>query len=154
MILDSRINAHKALVKAIKSASKKPSVFIQASAVGYYGNRTDEVLTETSSPGNDFTAQVCMQWEDSTAEVESMNIRRIVVRTNGMVLGKNGGTLPFILLPYRLFIGGSLRKENQWISWIHTDDEIQVIQFLLDQQNALSVYNCSSPQPIRSKEFS
>ncbi len=153
LILESRLNAGKALIQAINNASHKPSVFIQASAVGYYGDRGDEVLTELASPGNDFTAQVCSQWEKCVSELDALNIRRIIIRTAGMVLSMAGGAFPYMLFPYRLFVGGPLGSGNQWVSWIHIDDEIKALRFLLDADNAQGIFNLSAPQPVTNKEF-
>ncbi|NMC12231.1 MAG: TIGR01777 family protein [Chloroflexi bacterium] len=154
LILQSRINSGNALVQAIKSSHKKPQFFIQASAVGYYGNRGDEILTESSPPGKDFVSQICIPWEKSTAELDTMNIRRVIIRTAGMVLGNNGGALPFLVYPYRFYLGGPLGSGKQWVSWIHIEDEIRVIRYLLDNQKAEGVFNCSSPNPIINREFS
>ncbi len=153
-ILESRLNSGKALVQAVKNSPNKPSTFIQASAVGYYGDRGDEILTESSFPGNDFAASVCIPWENSTLDIEKMNVRRIIIRTAGLVLSKGGGAFPYLLFPYRLFVGGTLGSGKQWVSWIHIKDEIRAIQFLLENQNAKGVFNASAPYPVSNREFS
>lgn len=154
LLLESRLNSGKALMDAIRNASRKPAVFIQASAVGYYGNRGNEILCEESLPGNDFTSQLCIRWEESIAELDSLNVRRIIIRTAGMVLGKSGGAFPFLLLPFRFFIGGPLGSGRQWMSWIHLVDEILAIRFLLENENAQGIFNLCAPNPITNKEFS
>ncbi len=154
LLLESRLNSASALLQAIDNASHKPSVFIQASAVGYYGNRGNELLTEWSSPGNDFTAQLCIQWENSVSNLNELNIRHVIIRTAGMVLGRSGGAFPYLLLPYRFYMGGPLGSGNQWVSWIHIDDEVRAIRFLLEKNNAVGVFNLSAPQPVINKDFS
>lgn len=152
-LLESRINATNALVQAINNASHKPSVFIQASAVGYYGDREDEFLYETASPGNDFAAQLCKQWEEGLLKLKTSHIRQVILRTAGVVMGKTGGAFPFLLLPYRLFMGGPLGDGKQWMSWIHIDDEIKAIRFLLETDHAQGVFNVCSPNPVTNIEF-
>lgn len=153
LLLESRLNAGKALMQAIKDASHRPSAFIQASAVGYYGDRDVEVLNEAASQGSDFTSQLCSHWESSVSELDILRIRRVIIRTAGMVLGKAGGAFPYLLLPYRFFIGGPLGNGKQWMSWIHIDDEIKAIRFLLETNNAQGIFNLCAPQPVTNKEF-
>ena len=153
IILNSRVNAGKAIVQAIESASTKPAVLIQASAVGYYGgNRGDAILTEESATGTDFLAHVCTAWEASTAAVEAMDIRRPVIRT-GIVLSNQGGAWPKIKFPFSLFVGGPLGSGNQWYPWIHIDDEVRAIQFLLQEESATEVFNLSAPEPQRNRDL-
>jgi len=153
LLLESRLNAGNALMQAIQESSHKPSVFIQASAVGYYGDRGNEILTEVTSPGNDFTSQLCIQWEEGIAQLDNLPIRRVVIRTAGIVLEKSGGAFPYLLLPYRLFVGGPLGSGKQWMSWIHIQDEIMAIRFLLANDSAKGVFNLCAPQPITNNEF-
>src|SRR4030042_5310170 len=105
-LLNSRLNAGRAIVQAIEIAANKPKVLIQASAVGYYGDRGSEVLDEQAGAGRDFLANVCFQWEAVTASVENLGVRRVIIRTAGMAMSTQGGTLPFMLLPFKLFAGG------------------------------------------------
>ena len=140
-ILNSRVQAGQAVVGAIKSATKKPGVLIQSSAVGYYGPRGSEEITEEAKAGSDFLAKTCIAWEASTAEVEKLGVRRVLIRT-GVVLDKTGGALPQMMLPVKLFVGGPLGGGRQYFPWIHLDDEVAAIRFLIDQQ-----YSERSVQP-------
>lgn len=151
-IIQSRTDAGQALVTAIKSAAKKPEVFIQASAVGFYGSHGDQVISESTPGGSDFLAEVCQVWENSTLEVEKMGIRRAVIRT-GLVLAPEGGILPMMLLPFRLFVGGPIGDGNQAIPWIHLEDEVNAIRFLLENKETQGEYNLSAPNPISNADF-
>ncbi len=148
----SRVNAGKAIVEAMKAAEKKPRVVIQSSAVGYYGPRGSEEITEDSGAGSDFLASVCKDWESSTAELDGMHVRRVIIRT-GVVLDKNGGALPKMVIPIRMFVGGPLGSGRQYFPWIHLYDEVAAIRWLIDNSNAHGVYNLSAPQPLTNKEF-
>src|SRR5512136_1915747 len=108
LIRDSRVNAGMAVGQAIEAAKQKPRVLIQASAVGYYGVRGDEEITEDTPAGSDALARICLDWEATTANVEKMGVRRAVIRTAGVVMSTQGGALPFMLLPFRFFAGGRL----------------------------------------------
>jgi uncharacterized protein (TIGR01777 family) len=149
-ILSSRINAGKAITEAIQTAAVKPRVLIQSSAVGYYGPRGDEELTEHSTPGHDFQAEVCKAWEASTASIE--RVRRAVIRS-GVVLSLDGGALPRIVQPVRLFVGGSLGSGRQWFSWIHIKDEVKAIRFLIENETLDGVFNLSAPNPLTNSQF-
>ncbi len=153
-IRQSRFNAGKAVVEAIRAAKVKPKVLVQASAVGYYGSRGDEKLTEESAPGDDELARICLEWEASTAAVEAMGVRRAVIRTSGVVMSTEGGAFPFMMLPFRLFIGGPIGNGKQWFSWIHIDDEVKAIRFLIEHPNASGAFNLTAPQAITNAEFS
>jgi hypothetical protein len=153
LIRDSRVDAGQALVAAIRAAQSKPRVLIQASAVGYYGPCGDELITEESPPGKDFLAQVCVQWEASTAPVEDMGVRRAIIRT-GIVLSQQGGALPRMLLPFKLFVGGPLGNGKQYFPWIHIQDEVRAIRFLLELDQASGAYNLTAPNPPTNAEFS
>lgn len=151
-IRESRVNAGKAIVEAVKAAEKKPRVVVQSSAVGYYGPRGAEEIAEDSSAGSDFLANVCKDWEASTAELDSMGIRRAIIRT-GVVLDKNGGALPKMVMPVKMFVGGPLGSGKQYFPWIHLHDEVTAIRWLIDNPNASGVYNLSAPKPLTNKEF-
>lgn len=151
-ILESRVNTGQAVVEAVRAAAQKPGVVIQASAVGYYGPRGDEIVTEETVPGSDFLAGVCKEWEASTAEVEAMGVRRATIRT-GLVLSREGGALPRILLPFRLFAGGPLGSGGQWWSWIHVADEVGAIRFLMETEAAGGPFNLTAPNPVTNAEF-
>lgn len=152
-IRSSRVNAGKAIVQAIERARVKPRVLVQSSAVGYYGIHEDEILTEQSPPGNDFLASVCVDWENSTAAVEGMGVRRAVYRT-GLVLGRWGGVLPLMSLPFQFFVGGKLGSGKQWMSWIHLADEVAALKFLIMTEAARGAFNLTSPNPVRNADFS
>jgi len=151
-ILESRVNAGKAVVEAVRSAAKRPSVLVQMSAVGYYGPQGDEAVGETTAPGTDFMARVCQAWEQATAEVERLGMRRVVVRT-GLVLSMRGGLFPVVLLPFRLFIGGPLGGGRQVFSWAHAEDHRRALRFVIEKQDASGAYNLTAPQPVSNSEL-
>jgi uncharacterized protein len=150
-ILQSRLAAGRAIVEAVTLSARKPRVVIQASGIGYYGNRGDTVLDETSSAGTGFLSDVAIQWEKSTAPVEALGVRRAIIRT-GIVLG-GGGFLSRVLLPFKLFMGGCMGSGRHWLSWVHMEDEVSAICFLLEQDAAQGAFNLSSPQPLNAKDF-
>lgn len=154
IIRESRIQSGLAIRQAIEQAEKKPEVLIQASAVGYYGQEhDDEIITEESSPGTDFLAKVCFDWEITTAPVTQMGVRRAVIRT-GIVLSNYGGAFPKMKLPFRFFAGGSLGSGKQWMPWIHIVDEVRAIQYLLNHKNLDGPFNLSAPNPVTNQKFS
>ncbi|MEK6602387.1 MAG: TIGR01777 family oxidoreductase [Candidatus Binatota bacterium] len=148
----SRIDTTRAIVRAIAKAKEKPKFLLNASAVGYYGPHGDETLTEGSSPGNDFLARICADWENEAKKAEDYGLRMIRLRT-GIVLGKGGGALAKMVFPFKLFVGGHLGKGKQWMSWIHMEDEIGLIFFLLENPEAHGVVNATAPNPVTMKEF-
>jgi uncharacterized protein (TIGR01777 family) len=149
-ILQSRLKAGHAVVEAVEGAEQKPGVVVQASAVGYYGPSGDEILLESSPPGDDFLARVCIAWEETTAPVEGMGVRRAIIRT-GFVLSDKGGGFPTLLIPFKLFAGGPMGNGEQWVSWIHIEDEVRAIQYLIENQDASGVYNLTAPNPVRNR---
>ncbi|MBN2408828.1 MAG: TIGR01777 family oxidoreductase [Candidatus Aminicenantes bacterium] len=151
-IVMSRLNAGQAVVDAVRRAPAKPEVVIQASAVGYYGSRAHEALDESASAGRGFLAGLVRNWEDSTAEAERYGVRRVVIRS-GLVLDADGGVLPRMLRPFRLFAGGPLGSGRQWLSWIHLRDEVGAIRFLLERQDLSGVFNLTAPKPLMMIEF-
>ena len=154
LISDSRLDAGNILVEAIQAAEKKPTTFIQASAVGYYGTtNNDHELTEESLSGNDFLAKVCFDWELSTAPIERMGIRRVLLRT-GIVLSNEGGAFPRMVLPFKMYAGGPLGDGEQWLPWIHHEDQAAAIYFLLKNEEANGPFNLSAPEPLINREFS
>jgi hypothetical protein len=153
LIQDSRVNAGSAVVDAVSQASKKPGAVIQSSGVGYYGPHGDEVLTEEASPGNDFLARLAHeQWEPSTAAVEDMGVRRVIIRS-GVVLDAKQDALPRMLLPFRLFAGGRIGSGRQWHSWIHLADEAAAIRFLIENKEASGPFNLAAPNPLTNAEL-
>ena len=151
-IRQSRNNAGQAVVEAVLAAAKKPAVVIQASGVGYYGPHGDEVITEETPPGHDFQAQVAVDWENSTAAVEAAGVRRVIIRS-AVVLAREGGALPRMLLPFRLFAGGTYGNGRQWLPWIHLADEVEAIRFLLENDAAHGPFNLSAPSPLTNRQF-
>jgi uncharacterized protein len=150
--LQSRVAAGSALVAAIQASKHKPGTFIQASAVGYYGLHSDEIINESAKAGKDFSAQLCVDWERSTLPVEEMGVRRLIIRS-GIVLSSHGGVLPRMALPVRMLIGGPLGSGRQGIPWIHIDDEVAAIRFLLENDRLSGVFNLSAPNPISNANF-
>jgi len=149
----SRVDAGHALVDAVRQTRNKPRVLVQASAVGYYGLRGDDMLTEDASPGDDYLAQVCVAWENSSSAVEAQGVRRAIYRT-GLVLARRGGILPLMALPFQFFIGGRVGDGKQWMSWIHLADEIAAIKTLIQNENARGAFNLVAPNPTRNADFS
>ncbi|MBZ0295269.1 MAG: TIGR01777 family oxidoreductase [Anaerolineae bacterium] len=152
-ILQSRLDAGKAVLEAIEQAETKPKVLIQASAVGYYGaRRANDEITEQAAAGNDFLADVCKQWEASTEDVERIGVRRPAIRT-GVLLSKEGGALPRLALPFQMFVGGPMGSGKQPVPWIHMDDVISAIRFLMTHPTATGPFNLTAPNPVTNAEF-
>jgi hypothetical protein len=149
----SRINSTKALINAIAKARVKPKFLLSSSAVGYYGPHGDEILTENSSPGNDFLSRLCVEWEDEARKAEAHGLRVVRVRT-GIVLGKGKGALAKMVPPFRLFMGGPLGSGKQWMPWIHIDDQIGLITCLMENDNAQGAFNATAPEPVTMEDFS
>lgn len=152
LIKDSRIQAGQAVYEAIKAASNKPSVLIQASALGYYGETGDQKITEESPAGSDFLAQVCVEWENITKDVEAMGVRRAVTR-GGVVLSNDSGAFPRVVFPFRFFVGGPLGNGKQWFPWIHLEDEVRAIRFLIENGRASGAFNLCTPNPVTNRQF-
>ncbi len=153
VILESRLNASRAVIQAVKAASRKPRVVIQASAVGYYGPRGDEEVTEETAPGSGFLARVTSECENSVASLEATGVRCVVVRT-GVVLSARGGALPRMLLPFRLMAGGTFGSGRQWFPWVHIADEVGAIRFLIENETARGPFNLTAPAPLTNAAFS
>lgn len=150
-ILESRVNAGEHIVRAVKLGAAMPAALIQGSAVGYYGPRGTKLLDEDTPSGDGFLAEVTRQWEASTAPLEEMGIRRVVIRT-GMVLG-DGGALARMLPPFRFFMGGPPGDGFQGVSWIHMADEVGAIRFLMEHTECRGAYNLTAPTPVRFRKF-
>lgn len=149
-ILDSRVQGTRNLLESLK-ASKQLNVIVAASAIGYYGDRSDELLTETSQPGNDFLADVCQQWEEPYREREPQ-VRTVILRT-GVVLSGIGGAFLKMLAPFQLGFGGVLGDGNQWLSWIHLDDIVEAYRQAIKDEKWAGIYNAVAPVPVTNKEF-
>jgi uncharacterized protein (TIGR01777 family) len=152
LIRDSRVLGTKNLVNALAQLSSRPKVLISASAIGYYGDRGEETLTEDAAPGSDFLAQVCRDWENEALKAESLGMRVVRLRI-GLVLGRGGGTLQALLPLFRVGLGGPLGSGRQWWSWIHRDDLCRLIVQILANENVSGPVNATAPQPVRQKEF-
>jgi len=151
-LVQSRVNSGIVLTKAIEMAGAKPAVFIQASGIGFYGTHQEKSLNESDDGGDDFSANLCKEWEAASQPVELMGVRRVIIR-NGVVLSTKGGALPLLLLPYRLFVGGSFGDGHQIYSWIHITDEANAIQFLIHHNLTNGVFNLTAPNPLSNEEF-
>ncbi len=154
-IFDSRVSGTRVLAEAVGESfrqSGKPDVFISASAIGYYGNRGDEVLTENSPSGGGFLAEVVRRWEDATEPAQKAGVRVFIPRI-GMVLSREGGALKKMLLPFRLGLGGKMGSGEQWISWITTTDLVRLFLRALDDSSLEGIYNAVTPQPVRNRHF-
>jgi uncharacterized protein (TIGR01777 family) len=151
-IWDSRVNSGRAIVQAVVRAKHKPRLVIQASAVGYYGSKGDEVLDEKSMKGTGFLSDVVQAWENSTKDVEAHGARRLIIRS-GIVLGRGSKILSLLKIPFKLFVGGYAGSGKQWLSWIHIEDEIRIIRFLIDNPQIIGKVNLVSPEPVKMKEF-
>ncbi len=148
----SRVENGRALASALRLAQPRPDVLLQASAVGYYGDRGDDLLDEDAPPGNDFLAQLCVDWEASTSSVESLGMRRVILRT-GIVLSREGGALLSMMRPIQWGLGGPLGTGNQWMPWIHIHDQAAAMSFLLIHEEAHGPFNLTAPQPVTNREL-
>lgn len=151
-IRESRVKGTSLLAESLAQASTPPSVFISASAIGYYGNRGDELLSETSAPGNDFLASVCVEWEQATRPASEKGIRTVLARF-GIILDREGGALATMLTPFRMGIGGRVGDGRQWMSWIALDDVIGALKFLLRDKAVNGPVNFVAPRPVTNAEF-
>ncbi len=153
LILQSRLDAGRAVVEAVQQAAHKPGVVVQASGIGIYGFAGDRLLDETAPAGTDWLAQVAVQWEAATAPVEAMGVRRVVIRT-AVVFSRTGGVLPLMLLPFRLFVGGPVGSGKQYVAWIHLADEVGAIRFLIENPAASGPFNLVAPDVMTNAEVS
>lgn len=151
-LLRSRINPTKALIDVIRTLTSKPRVLINASAVGYYGNRDEGDVTEDSSPGTDFLGQLCFEWESAALQARDIGIRVVLTRS-GVVLDRNAGALQRMLLPFRLFVGGPLGSGNQWFPWVHREDQIRAIIFALQTEGLSGAFNVVAPEQVTMRTF-
>ena len=151
-ILGSRLEASQAVLAAIREATKKPEVVVQASAVGYYGARGDELLDENSASGEGFLAEVCRQSESFAKEIQDLGVRCVIIRT-GIVLGAGGGVVQKLMPPFRFYLGGCYGDPKVWLSWISLKDEISAIRFLLENSDKSGVFNLTSPEALLLGRF-
>ena len=151
-ILQSRTQIGNAITEAVARSTRKPSVIIQSSGIGYYGI-SNKMVTELTPCGHDFLAKLAVDWEASTAKVEEYGVRRAIIRT-GIVLSRAGGALPRMLTPFKFFIGGPLGNGKQWVPWIHIVDEVGAIKFLIYDEASRGPFNLCAPNPVTSRELS
>jgi len=150
-IRESRVLATRSLVSAITAAARPPAVFVSASGQNYYGDRGEEELTEESAPGSDFLAQVCLDWESEA--LQASPVARVVLLRTALVLAKDEGALPRMLLPFRLFGGGRIGGGRQFMSWIHLRDWAGIAAFAIGDARMVGPVNAGSPCPVRNAEF-
>jgi uncharacterized protein (TIGR01777 family) len=149
---ESRLTATRSLTTAIRGASRAPAVFVSGSAVGYYGDRGDETLTEASPPGSDFLAGLAQEWEAAAGEVA--HITRVALVRTGIVLDRRGGALPKMLPPFLMFAGGPLGSGSQYMSWVHKEDWVRLVAWTIATEGARGPINATSPRPVTNREFS
>jgi uncharacterized protein (TIGR01777 family) len=152
-ILSSRINSTRLLTDKIREIGNPPEVFICASAIGYYGDRGTEVLTENSEPGEGFLADVVKKWEQIASSIQNLGHRTVFLRT-GVVLSKHGGALKKTLLPFKLGLGAILGSGQQYVSWISLSDLIHIINYIIQNKTISGAINAVSPQPITNRQYS
>jgi uncharacterized protein (TIGR01777 family) len=152
-IMESRRTGTHNLVGTISALQRKPAVLVSQSAIGYYGNRGASLVDESSEPGDSFDAEVVREWEKAAHEVEPTGVRLAIVRT-GHVLDPRGGFLGPQLTPFKLGIGGPLAGGNQYVSWIHVEDEVGILLWALDNDKVSGVINATAPNPVTNKVFS
>ncbi|MCU0373067.1 MAG: TIGR01777 family oxidoreductase [Ignavibacteria bacterium] len=149
----SRINTTRLIVSSFGMLGKKPRCFISSSATGIYGNSYDEILTETSGAGNDFLANMCIDWENEALQAMNWGIRTVCIRT-GVVLDKNEGGFARMVTPFKFFLGGPLGSGKQYMPWIHTEDIVRIYTEVMKNDSLSGIVNGTSPNPVTNKEFS
>lgn len=152
LLRSSRIDTTRVLVEALARLRRKPSAFVSSSAVGFYGNRGDEILTESAGNGNDFLGIMARSWEAEAHRAESVGIRTVIARF-GIVLSKNGGSLPRMITPVKLGMGGRYGTGKQWVSWISLHDAVGILRAALQSPTWTGPINLSTPNPVRNQEF-
>jgi len=152
IIRDSRIGLTEELVACMARMTVKPKLLISGSAIGYYGNQGDKVLTEQSATMKDFSESLCADWEAAAKKAEQIGVRVCLMRT-GLVIGHGGGLLQRMLLPFRLGVGGRLGNGKQWMSWIHRQDWIRIAQTMITTSSMQGAYNATAPNPVTNSEF-
>ena len=149
---NSRIVATRTLVRAVAGCVRPPKVFISGSGIGYYGPRGDETVTESTPPGNDFLARLCVEWEQEARKVESPSTRLAIVRT-GLALDRDGGALKKMLLPFKLGLGATLGSGDQYMPWIHAADWTALVSWMIHNARASGAYNATAPAPVTNRTF-
>ena len=151
-IRESRVEGTRNLVNTLADLKQKPKVLIAGSAMGFYGDRGDEIVTETSRAGDTFLSEVCKDWEAESRRAEDSGIRTVLLRT-AIVLSKDGGALATMLTPFKLGVGGVVGSGKQWMSWISLDDVIGIINYAIENENLRGAVNVASPNPVTNEEF-
>jgi uncharacterized protein len=152
VLRSSRVDTTHALVAALSKMAARPRVLVSASAIGYYGNRGDEILREDCAPGNDFLSEIAKEWEAEASKAETLGIRVVLARI-GIVLAKSGGALSQMARPFRLGVGGKIGSGKQWMSWISLADVVAILKFCLENGAVRGAVNIVSPEPVRNAEF-
>lgn len=152
LLRTSRIDTTRALVNALAKMSARPRVLVSASAIGIYGDRGDEMLTEESKPGSDFLADLAREWEAEALKAEALGIRVVLARF-GIILARHGGALAKMLLPFKLGAGGRLGSGKQWMSWVTLEDVVGVLKFVLENSSVRGAVNVVAPEPMQNTEF-
>ncbi len=151
-IFESRKISTQNIVKVISGLKKKPGCFICSSGVNYYGESGDNILDENAAVGNDFLAGVCAAWEEETGKASGYGVRTVSIRT-GVVLSGEGGALPELMLPFKMFAGGPIGNGRQWFPWIHIDDLVNIYLFALNNGSVNNAVNATAPHPVTMNEF-
>ncbi len=151
-IRESRVTGTRNLVEGMRALERKPAVLVSASAVGYYGSRGDDLLEEDAKPAEGFLAEVCQAWEHEAAEAETLGVRTVMART-GLVLGRTGGALKPMAMAFRFALGGRLGDGQQWMPWIHLDDEVGVLLHAAGHDEVRGPMNVVGPNPVRNVDF-
>lgn len=152
ILLNSRLKITKEIIELIAKLNDKPQALISASAVGFYGSNDDRQLTETSPHQAEFTHQLCKSWEEQALEANKFGVRTCIARF-GIVLGKNGGALKKMSAAFKLGLGGKIGSGKQFMSWIHLDDAIAAINFLINNQNLSGAFNLTAPNAVNNSQF-
>jgi uncharacterized protein len=152
LLRSSRIDSTRALVNALARMNVRPSVLVSASAIGIYGNRGDETLTEESKPGADFLAGLAQEWEAEAVKAESLGIRVVLARF-GIILAREGGALPKMTMPFKFGVGGKLGSGKQWMSWVTLEDVVRSLRFAIEKTSVRGAINVVSPHPLQNTEF-
>lgn len=152
IIQSSRIETTEGIVTSLEKMEKKPKALINASAIGIYGTSHSETFTESSPSGNDFLASTVRKWEEAAQKARNFGIRTVFCRF-GVVIDKHGGALPKMALPYHFFVGGPIASGKQWVSWIHIDDVVNGLIFLIENNHLDGPVNFTAPHPVQMNEF-
>jgi len=149
---ESRVKGTRNLINTLAELKEKPKVLIAASAMGFYGDRGDEIVTEGSRAGDNFLAEVAKEWEMESRRAEDLGIRTVLLRT-AIVLSKDGGALATMLTPFKLGVGGVIGSGKQWMSWVSLDDVVGIINYAMENQHLRGAINVASPNPVTNEEF-